>query len=365
MSAKETESPVWPLPASPFAMWIFDPLTGAIVAANEAAVHAYGYSYAELLACCVQDLCQLRDPHGGFMPTLQPDAWPWTGTVKQRRKGGAEFEADIAMFETSNEAHVALMVVMNPIAMTTGREGEVSSMKRTDVATQDQPAEAPTTRSKTLLGRATPISWLSDPAPGPQRRGHADRAEDSGSPESKRAHDRRAVTWGATEFVAVEARELARQVRERLRVRAAEKNSHVFVDCTCGRVWVQPQAFSEALYELLDNAVRATRKCHPVIVDACDTAEGDVLWQVQDAGDGMSDRTLAELGQSPQATWAEGSGNGVAFARAVIERHGGLLRFETASGVGTTASIWLPGARERVLAEKILQEGQMQDTKGR
>jgi len=205
----------------------------------------------------------------------------------------------------------------------------------------------------------------SHPALGTQRRGHAYQPEVSGSRESERAPDRRAVTWGATEFVAVEARELARQVRERVRVRAAEKNCHVFVDCTYGWVWVQPPAFSEALYELLDNAVRATRTCHPVIVDVCDTTEGDVLWQVQDTGDGMSDRTLAELGQSPHARWADGSGNGVAFARAVVERHGGVLRFESARGVGTTASIWLPATPERALMEKIPQEGQAQGTKGR
>jgi len=123
LSAEETESLVWLLLASPFAMWIFDPLTGAIVAANEAALLTYGYTRAELLACCVQDLCQLQDPHGGFIPILPAKACPWTGTVKQRRKGGAEFEADIAMFETGNEAHVAFMVIMNPIAMAMGWEG--------------------------------------------------------------------------------------------------------------------------------------------------------------------------------------------------------------------------------------------------
>jgi len=356
-SVKEVEGRDWRLPPSPFPMWIFDPRTGLVVVANDAAAHAYGYTRAELCACCVQDLCQPEDPNDGFMATQHARAPFWTGAVRQRRKDGVAFDADIAMIETGDAAHPAVMVIANPMPMATAREGKIPSREgtmRMDAGTQKQPAPTLTSRAKTLLGRATPISVPSGPALGGQRRESPHRPEDSVSHDGP---DRHAVTWGATAFVSVDARDLARNVRERVRVQAVAKSSYIFVDCTCGRVWVQPAAFSEALYELLDNAVRVTRGCYPVIIDVRDTAEGDVLWQVQDAGEGMSDRALAELGQSPHATWAEGSARGVAFAWAVIERHGGLLRFESTRGVGTTASIWLPGARERSLAEKTRRGG--------
>lgn len=168
-------------------------------------------------------------------------------------------------------------------------------------------------RSKTLLGRATTIARL------------------------------RSVSWDDRSLGLIEAHALAHQARERVRKCADEKDVDVVIYCTCSPLWVQPQTFGEALYELLDNAVRATRRRHPVMVDVRNSSEGDVLWQIQDAGEGMSEQALAKLGKPPQAV-AE-SGLGVDFAWAVIEKHGGMLRFESAPGVGTTASIWLPAKR--------------------
>lgn len=189
---------------------------------------------------------------------------------------------------------------------------------QTHMAKQNQAIAIPTTesRSKTLLGRAKTIGRL--------------------------AADLRALSCDASSFVSLDADDLARQVRDRVRDRADAKDVDVVLHCTCSRVWVQPHSFSEALYELFDNAVQATRKRHPVVVDVRDTVEGDVLWQIQDAGEGMSERVLAELAQPPHTVLQGGSILGVALAWAVVEKHGGSLRFESAPGVGTTASIWLP-----------------------
>jgi signal transduction histidine kinase len=149
----------------------------------------------------------------------------------------------------------------------------------------------------------------------------------------------------ASSFALIDPRAIVQQVCERVRDLADAKDVDVIVHCACNRVWVQPNAFTEALYELVANAVEATRRGHPVIVDVSDTGEGDVLWQVQDAGKGTSERPPSKLRQPLHAEWQESSGLGVAFPTAVIENHGGILRFESAPGVGTTASILLPGQR--------------------
>jgi signal transduction histidine kinase len=80
-----------------------------------------------------------------------------------------------------------------------------------------------------------------------------------------------------------------------------------------------------------------------------DVGEGDVVWQVQDTGGGKSERGLAELGHPPHTAEPEGPGRGVALAQAVVEAHGGVLRFESARGVGTTATIWVPRPIEQHL----------------
>jgi PAS domain S-box-containing protein len=302
-SAEDEGLRAWRLPASPFPMWIFDPQTGVIVGANDAAVCMYGYTREELLACRMRDLCEARDPSVELLTTLHVKVSPWICTAEQRRKDGTTFEADIAMTETGDPQHAAIMVLANPTVA--GQECVVESA-----------------RAKTLPGRSKTVARLREPELG-----------------------------GVTALVSVGPRELIQRVLDRLWVRAEAKDIDLVVHCTCGPVWVQPEAFEEVIYELLDNAVRATPRGYPVIVDVRDTREGDVVWQIQDTGEGMAERGLAQLGRPPAAGRPGGAGHGVARAWALIEGHGGSLRFESAPGVGTTASVWLPGACERQLRD--------------
>jgi signal transduction histidine kinase len=164
---------------------------------------------------------------------------------------------------------------------------------------------------------------------------------------------------GSGTFARVEPRDLIRGIVARVRPHADAKDVDVVVYCTSGPVWVVPQAFSDALFEVLDNAVRATRRGYPVFVHVRDTDDGDVLWQIQDEGDGMTERDLARLGHGPDTAAAEGPGLGVARAWALVEAHGGMLHFESAPRVGTTASIWLPacGPGDALTSSSALERG--------
>ena len=138
----------------------------------------------------------------------------------------------------------------------------------------------------------------------------------------------------------IDAGELLRRATLRTRTRAHQGNVALVVHCDCGSMCVQPEKFSDAIFHLLDNAIEATSPGSPVFVDARRSADGDILWQVVDTGRGMEPDALARLGDPRVA----GPGRGVALANAVIQEHGGVLRFESAPRVGTTASIWLPAA---------------------
>lgn len=176
-------------------------------------------------------------------------------------------------------------------------------------------ASASDWRSKTLLGSATPT--------GP-------------SAEIQRERER------LVPFEMIAPETIAWRVRQRVLEQAKAKCVDVEVLCSAGPVWVQPHSFSAALYALVHNAVRASRNGHPVILDVHEMGQEDVVWQVQDMGQGMAARELAALGRvPPEGTWPR---LGVPFAWAVIEAHGGLLHFESAVGVGTTATIWLSGS---------------------
>jgi two-component system, OmpR family, sensor histidine kinase BaeS len=136
----------------------------------------------------------------------------------------------------------------------------------------------------------------------------------------------------------VDAAELLRQVCLRTRATAGEKNVPIIVHCTCGPVWVQAETFSEAIFRLLENAITATRPGYPVYIDVRQSAAGEMLWQIQDTGKGMAMDAIARLGEPRSA------GSGVGVANAIIQRHGGVLRFESAPGVGTTVTLWLPAS---------------------
>lgn len=137
-------------------------------------------------------------------------------------------------------------------------------------------------------------------------------------------------------FEEIETSVLCNQVRERLFERAAAKGVDILERRSRSHVRVQAGPFAEALFELTDNAIEAATRGHPVLVEVKSTPEGDVLWQIHDHGEGMSEQDLGGLGQAA-------SGFGVMVAWAVIEHHEGLLHFESAPGGGTTATIWLPG----------------------
>ena len=75
-----------------------------------------------------------------------------------------------------------------------------------------------------------------------------------------------------------------------------------------------------------------------MIVEARDADEGGVLWRIQDGGRGLSEEDLASLGRQGSPSL------GLWLAWTIIERHDGRLRFESTVGLGTTASVWLPGS---------------------
>jgi hypothetical protein len=270
--------------ASPFPMWVFDRATGAIIAANAAAARLYGFSREQLLAMTLDDL----GASGVLLMDARDGGPSWTGPCVQHRADGSAFMAELGVIGTTD---TTAMVIMR-------------TLKEPPVA--PEPPSDTGLHAKTLLARARP------------------RADSLGRAPSE-----------TLSFVDADPVALAREACTTLRERADAKGTDILVYCACRAVHVEPQTFCIVLHDLIENAIEATRRGHPVVVDIREI-EGDVLWQIQDAGAGMGAGALANLGDS--------SSGGVALAHAIVERHGGLLRFESAPGVGTTVSILLPGA---------------------
>jgi signal transduction histidine kinase len=113
-----------------------------------------------------------------------------------------------------------------------------------------------------------------------------------------------------------------------------------------GRVVGDPLRLKEALLNLVVNAIQASPRGGRVEVEIAE--EGDaVRARVRDTGRGMAEEVLARIGTPFFTTREEGTGLGVALARATMVRHGGTLEYESRPGEGTVAIATLPAAARR------------------
>lgn len=104
---------------------------------------------------------------------------------------------------------------------------------------------------------------------------------------------------------------------------------------------VDPRCLREALFNLVANGLVATPPggCVQVEIEELD---GVARISVRDTGRGMAPEVLERVGTPFFTTREEGSGLGVALARAAFVQHGGSLEYRSAEGKGTTATGTLP-----------------------
>jgi signal transduction histidine kinase len=97
----------------------------------------------------------------------------------------------------------------------------------------------------------------------------------------------------------------------------------------------------EAVANLVDNALRFSPRGSTVRVRVERGSAGPQI-TVSDSGPGIASDRLPRLFERFQRS-DSGSGLGLAIARRVVERHGGTIRVASASGVGSTFTVELPG----------------------
>lgn len=107
-------------------------------------------------------------------------------------------------------------------------------------------------------------------------------------------------------------------------------------------VWGDRNALTEALVNIVKNAIESSGDGETVVVTSMEGAEGGQLWTVRDSGAGIPQPVLVRLGAPIASCKMDGAGLGVAVACDTFDNHGGLLQIESGPGSGTTVSIWIP-----------------------
>lgn len=112
-----------------------------------------------------------------------------------------------------------------------------------------------------------------------------------------------------------------------------------------------PNKLSQALSNLVSNAVKFTRNGGGILIEARPRNGESSEVVIRDTGVGMEDEemkvALAPFGQvdASRSRWREGAGLGLPIASALIKLHGGTMVIKSAKGIGTEVRILLPAQR--------------------
>jgi two-component system phosphate regulon sensor histidine kinase PhoR len=164
----------------------------------------------------------------------------------------------------------------------------------------------------------------------------------------------------------VDIAQLVTRAAEALRPIAAAKGSALRLELEAGLapVLAQPDELAQVFQNLMDNAVKYGRDKSEVVVrasavgiDQLPAAAGASLRSGQalrveiiDQGEGIAREHLPRLTErfyrvdTARSRKLGGTGLGLAIVKHIVIRHRGLLTIDSQVGVGSTFTVWLPGA---------------------
>lgn len=110
------------------------------------------------------------------------------------------------------------------------------------------------------------------------------------------------------------------------------------------RVAVDGERITQALLNLLLNAVQATDRGGSVSVALLPPSGGRAGLTVTDTGRGMDEDVLARACTPYYTTKASGTGLGLSIVSRIVDEHRGEIALQSQAGRGTVVTVWLPRA---------------------
>jgi signal transduction histidine kinase len=130
------------------------------------------------------------------------------------------------------------------------------------------------------------------------------------------------------------------------RIIATGTEIKLHVSKTLPPIWADRQAIQQALENLIDNAIKYSPRV-PTISIRASMVDHEILIDVADHGVGIPDSERSRVFEKfyrGRTVSVGGSGLGLAFARRVVENHGGRIAISNVEGQGTTVSVRLPAS---------------------
>lgn len=153
----------------------------------------------------------------------------------------------------------------------------------------------------------------------------------------------------APQLVTVQAQALARAVAESMGYVMSQSGVELRLSVEPGSFPGEPNLLKTLLYNLLDNARKASQSGSSVELLGCTTPQG-YLFQVTDHGRGIPQEALDRITEpfymvdKSRSRAQGGAGLGLALCQRIASAHDAQLRFESRVGAGTTVSLILGGS---------------------
>jgi two-component system sensor histidine kinase HydH len=107
-------------------------------------------------------------------------------------------------------------------------------------------------------------------------------------------------------------------------------------------VKIDPDKFKQVFLNLYLNAIDAMEKGGTLSVEARQEADTrGVQITISDTGKGIEEEDLPHIFDPYFTTKSSGTGLGLAIVHKIIESHGGKIRVNSQTGIGTDVIIWL------------------------
>ncbi len=129
---------------------------------------------------------------------------------------------------------------------------------------------------------------------------------------------------------------LVQQEMEVFRIAASSS-----IDDDIGPLFIDPDRITQALINLYINGIQAMSEGGELTIRARRQGEGVVV-SVRDTGGGMPGEMIPKIFDPYYTTKKTGTGLGLAIVQKIVEAHGGSVEVESAKGIGTTFSVYLP-----------------------
>jgi len=145
------------------------------------------------------------------------------------------------------------------------------------------------------------------------------------------------------------------KVTSTLQMQASQKDINLSLELPKDlpdQIDADPALFHQAIYNLVENAVKYTSEGGQVFVRVR-TSPKDLVFEIQDTGIGIAPEDMARLfekfyrGKAREARTRAGTGLGLAIVRSIAERHGGRVWVESEEGKGSTFYLQIPIERQQ------------------